>query len=142
MRMSDLVDRARAASNATGVSSPALGLERLWGGMSHAVFAPVDDPTLVVKVFTTVAREEPEREWEALVTLAGSGVAPEPVHFDAGDSAVVVMTRVVGSSLPAGDLGDEHAAVIGSVHRRVHRRPEHSAPCLALVGSGRVRVAA
>ncbi len=89
--------------------------------MSHAVFAPVNDSTLIVKVFKSVVHEEPEREWEALVAFSGSGLAPEPVHFAAGDPAVVVMTRVVGSSLLAGELGEAHAGVIGEMHRRVHR---------------------
>lgn len=89
--------------------------------MSHDVFAPLDDANLVVKVFQTADGDEPEHEWDALVALAGSGIAPEPVHFDGGEPAVVVMTRVPGSSLSAGALDAEHARVIGSVHRLVHR---------------------
>ncbi len=89
--------------------------------MTHHVFAPLDDSNLVVKVFETSSREEPEHEWDALVTLAGSGIAPEPVHFEAGDPAIVVMTRVSGSSLPAGAIGAEHAREIGRAHRLVHR---------------------
>lgn len=125
MHVTDLVSRARAAVNAGSVDPSSYGLERLPGGMSHTVFAPIDDSTLVVKVFTTVLREEPEREWEALVALSGSGVAPEPMHFDGGDSAVVVMTRMSGSSLSAGELGAGHAAAIGNIHRRVHRTRTH-----------------
>src|SRR5688500_5200325 len=124
--MCDLVERPRQAINESSISPSSLGLEPLSGGMSHAVFAPIDDSKLVVKVFTPTDRQKAEREWEALVALAGSGVAPEPVHFDATDSAVVVMTRAVGSSLLASELGEDHARVIGSVHRRVHhtgRRP-------------------
>jgi aminoglycoside phosphotransferase (APT) family kinase protein len=121
MQVIDLVGRARAAVNAGGVDLSAQGLERLSGGMSHAVFVPIDDSSLVVKVFKAADRQEPEREWEALVALAGSGIAPEPVHFDAGDPPVVVMTRMLGTSLSAGDLTAEHAGAIGSVHRRVHR---------------------
>ena len=97
--------------------------------MTHHVFAPLDDSNLVVKVFQITSRDEPEHEWDALVTLAGSGITPEPVHFDAGDPAIVVMTRVSGSPLPAGSLGAEHARQIGRVHRLVHRMvPENRRP--------------
>lgn len=113
----DLVDRARRA---VGDDPGPFGLERLSGGMSHAVFGPVDDATLVVKVFASSTRQEPEREWEALVAFGGSGVAPEAVHSDFGDPAVVVMTKVAGTSLPASSLGAEHARAIGEAHRRVH----------------------
>src|SRR6266508_3195941 len=96
------------------------------GGMTHDLFVPVDSPNLVVKVFQTARRNEPEQEWDALGTLAGSGVAPDPVHFDRSSPAVVVMTRVPGSSLQAGALRQEHAHTIGSVHRLVHATvPEH-----------------
>lgn len=125
MHLTDLVSSARAAVNGGSVHPSAYGLERLPGGMSHTVFAPIDDSTLVVKVFATVVREEPEREWEALVALSGSGIAPEPIHFEVGDSAVVVMTRMSGSSLSAGELGAGHAAAIGNIHRRVHRTGTH-----------------
>ena len=120
MPFGDLLGKARAAI--AGSADPAQhGLTRMAGGMTHHVFAPLDDSNLVVKVFQTTSRDEPEHEWDALVTLAGSGIAPEPVHFDAGDPAVVVMTRVSGSSLPAGSIGAEHARQIGRVHRLVHR---------------------
>lgn len=119
--MKDLVDRARAAVFADDVRLPRLGLQRMSGGMSHAVFTPVDDSGLVVKVFTSALREEPEREWEALVALADSGIAPQPVHFDDREAAVVVMTRVVGSALPAAALREKHALALGNAHRRVHR---------------------
>jgi aminoglycoside phosphotransferase (APT) family kinase protein len=83
----------------------------------------------VVKVFQTAGRNEPEQEWDALETLAGSGIAPDPVHFDRSSPAVVVMTRASGSSLPAGALGQEHAQAIGSVHRLVHATvPEYRRP--------------
>jgi hypothetical protein len=121
VRLGDLIGRARAAAAAAGVDPAAHGLARLSGGMSHDVFAPVDDPNLVLKVFRTADHDEPEREWDALVALAGSGLAPEPVHFDVGDPAIVVMTRVGGSPLPSGALGAGHAHVIGTVHRLVHR---------------------
>jgi hypothetical protein len=121
MRFGDLVSKARAAVSAAG-GDPALhGLTRLAGGMTHHVFAPLDDTNLVVKVFQTTSRDEPEHEWDALVTLAGSGIAPEPVHYDAGDPAIVVMTRVSGQSLSAGAIGAEHAREIGRVHCLVHR---------------------
>jgi hypothetical protein len=121
MHFGDLLGRARAAT-AAGTADPALhGLARLAGGMTHHVFAPLDDSNLVVKVFHTTSRDEPKHEWDALVTLTGSGITPEPVHFDAGDPTIVVMTRVSGSSLPAGSLGAEHAREIGLVHRLVHR---------------------
>jgi aminoglycoside phosphotransferase (APT) family kinase protein len=121
MRFGDLVGGARAAIAAPSSDPAVHGLARLSGGMSHDVFAPIDDANLVVKVFRTAAVDESEHEWDALVALAGSGIAPEPVHFDAGDPAVVVMTRVPGSSLLAGALDAEDARVIGSVHRLVHR---------------------
>jgi hypothetical protein len=89
--------------------------------MTHQVFAPLDDSNLVFKVFQATKGDEPHREWDALVALAGSGIAPGPVHFDPSDPAVVVMTRMVGSSLPAGEHGVEHAREIGRVHRLVHR---------------------
>jgi aminoglycoside phosphotransferase (APT) family kinase protein len=122
VRVADAVERARAATATDDASASGLGLERLQGGMSHAVFSPMEDPALVVKVFRTSVRQEPEREWEALVALAGSGVAPEPVHFDAGDPAVVVMTRVRGSSRPADELSETDAAILGRAHRQVHGR--------------------
>lgn len=124
MSVRDLVARARAALD--GSDQSGLGVDRLSGGMSHAVFVPAEDPALVVKVFTTNLRDEPSREWEALVALAGTGLAPEPVHFDDGDRAVVVMTRVAGSSLPASALDGSHAAVLGNAHRRVHRTEPRS----------------
>lgn len=121
MSAKNLVDRARAALDEGDGSLSGLGLERLAGGMSHAVFAPIEDPALVVKVFARDLYEEPAREWEALVALAGSGLAPEPVHYGAGSAAtVVVMTRVTGVSLSAGELGERHAVLLGGAHRRVH----------------------
>lgn len=135
--MTDLVARARAVASGSGLDPATHGFERLAGGMSHTVLSPIDDPALVVKVFTSAARQEPEREWEALVALSGSGIAPEPVHVDAGggagDPAVVVMTMAGGASSPASELGEEHARAIGAVHRRVHdvdpptRRPQSHA---------------
>ena len=121
MSFGDLVGRARAAVAAASADPAVHGLTRLAGGMTHHVFAPLDDPKLVVKVFQTTSRDQPDHEWDALVTLAGSGIAPEPVHFDAGDPAIVVMTRVSGSSLSAGAVGAGHAREIGRVHRLVHR---------------------
>jgi aminoglycoside phosphotransferase (APT) family kinase protein len=117
----ELIGRARAVVAAPGVDPSAHGLVRVPGGMTHDVFAPVDDPTLVVKVFRSADRDEAEREWDALVALAGSGVAPDPVRFDAGEPAIVVMARVSGSPRSAGALDAEHARVIGRVHRLVHR---------------------
>lgn len=133
MVVRDLVDRARAAVDAGDLDGRGFGFERLSGGMTHAVLAPIDAPEFVVKVFTSRNREEPSREWEALVALAGSGLAPEPVHVELGEPATVVMTRVVGSLLPAPHLGDRHAAMLGSAHRLVHgtespsrRPPSHA----------------
>lgn len=117
----DLVRSARAAVAATDTDPAVHGLARLSGGMSHDVFTPVDDAGLVVKVFQPSAREAPDREWSALVALAGSGIAPEPVHFDASGRAVVVMTRVRGSVLSADALDGDHARMIGDIHRVVHR---------------------
>jgi hypothetical protein len=70
----DLVSRARAAVSATGDDPAAHGLARLVGGMTHHVFEPLDDTNLVVKVFESNGRAEPENEWNALVTCAGTGV--------------------------------------------------------------------
>lgn len=120
MRIGELVDKARALADGRETDSAGSGFRRLTGGMSHDVFELVEDPGRVVKVFRAVG-DEPEREWDALVALSGSGVAPEPVHFEAGDLPVVVMTRVGGSSRLAEELGAEHARAIGDVHRRVHR---------------------
>lgn len=121
MRVGDLIVRARAAVAEIGVDPASHGVARLSGGMSHDVFATVDDPNLVLKVFRTADHDEPEREWDDLVALAGSGLAPEPVHLDAGDPPIVVMMRVLASPLSAGALDAGHARVIGSVHRLVHR---------------------
>jgi hypothetical protein len=93
---------------------------RLCGGMTNDVFALLDDPDRVVKGFRTPG-DAAHREWDALVALGGSGIAPEPVHLAAGDPAVVVMTRVRGSSRPADSLGADHARAIGEAHRLVHR---------------------
>jgi len=89
--------------------------------MTHHVFAPVDHPDVVVKVFQSTSRDESEREWDALLALSGCGIAPEPLHFDDGDPATVVMTRVSGSSLTAEALSPDHAHQIGRVHGLVHR---------------------
>ena len=101
--------------------------------MTHDVFFPLDNPNLVVKVFQIAGHNEPAQEWHALEALAGSGLAPDPVHFDSTSPAVVVMSRAPGASLQARELGLEHAATIGSVHRLVHatiseprRPPAHS----------------
>jgi aminoglycoside phosphotransferase (APT) family kinase protein len=120
MPFDDLVTRARAAVASAGADPAQHGLALLTGGMTHHVFLPVEDPSLVVKVFQSTDRNGPEHEWDALVALAGSRIAPDPVHLDAGDPAIVVMTRVPGSSLSADALGAEHAGMIGSVHRLVH----------------------
>jgi thiamine kinase-like enzyme len=119
MHLGELVDRGRRA--ASGGDHAALGLEPLAGGMSHHVFAPLDEPALVVKVFGPTAREKADREWEALVGLHGEGIAPEPVHLDPGDEPVVVMTRVAGTSRTATELAEQHAEILGRVHRRVHQ---------------------
>jgi hypothetical protein len=64
MRFGDLVDRAPAAV-AAGSDDPAVhGLTQLAGGMTHHVFAPLDDLNLVVKVFQTTSRDAAEHEWE------------------------------------------------------------------------------
>ena len=81
MRVGELIDRVRAAVTAVGVNPAVHGVARLSGGMSHDVFAPVDDSSLVAKVFQSADRDGAEREWDALVALAGSGLAPDPVHF-------------------------------------------------------------
>ena len=104
MRFDRLLSSARAAVESAEADPAEYGLSRLSGGMTHDLFVPVDSPNLVVKVFQTAGRNEPEREWDALETLAGSGIAPDPVHFDRSSPAVVVMTRASGSSLPAGAL--------------------------------------
>jgi aminoglycoside phosphotransferase (APT) family kinase protein len=94
--------------------------------MTHDVFVPVDSPHLVVKVFQSAGRNEPEQEWHALETLAGSGIAPDPIYFDRTSPAVVVMSRVPGLSLQAGALGQEHADTIGRVHLLVHKTVSES----------------
>lgn len=118
MLVRDLVRGARLA--VAGGDPARHGLARLSGGMSHDVFSPLDATALVAKVFEPAGGDESDHEWAALVSLAGSGIAPEPVHFDDGVCAVIVMTRVFGSSLNAGALQLEHARLIGSSHRRVH----------------------
>ena len=129
MRFDRLLSSARAAVESADADPAEYGLSRLSGGMTHELFVPVDSPNLVVKVFQSARRNEPEQEWDALRTLAGSGVAPVPVHFDRSSPAVVVMTRVPGSALQAGALEQKHAHSIGSVHRLVHATvPEHRRP--------------
>lgn len=133
--MDDVVRRAREAVAGPTVDPARFGLERLSGGMTHDVFAIDDEPSLVVKVFGAFNRTEPEREWGALVSLAGSGIAPRPVHLDRGERPVVVMERVGGLSLAADALDAAHAAAIGSSHRLVHatsREPPHEAPLSGL----------
>ena len=133
MRFDRLLSSARAAVESAGADPAEYGLSRVSGGMTHDLFVPVDSPNLVVKVFQSAGRDEPELEWDALRTFAGSGIAPDPVHFDRSSPAVIVMTRVHGSALQAGALEQEHAHAIGSVHRVVHatvpqhrRLPDHS----------------
>lgn len=121
MRIQDLIGRARTAVTEGRPDPLTHGLMRLPGGMTQDVFAPIDDSTLVVKVFRTGDHDEPEHEWGALVALAGSGIAPDPIHYDPGNPAAVVMSRVFGSSLPSGALHAEHAWRIGAAHRLVHQ---------------------
>jgi aminoglycoside phosphotransferase (APT) family kinase protein len=135
VRVHDVVRRAREAVTAPTVDPARFGLERLSGGMTHDVFATEDEPSLVVKVFSEFNRSEPEREWRALVSLAGSGIAPGPVRFDPGERPVVVMERVGGSSLAADAFDATHAAAIGGSHRLVHRtsgEPPREAPSSGL----------
>lgn len=126
MPVADLIDRSRASVHAHGHDPAVQGLARLSGGMNHGVFTPLDDPGLVVKVFRTGDEDEPEREWNALVTLTGTGLAPEPVQFAAGRPAIVVMTRLSGAPLAAAALATEHAHMIGSAHRLVHQAKPRS----------------
>lgn len=121
MRIQDLVGRARTAVSEGSPDPAAHGLIRLSGGMSHDVFAPIEETTVVVKAFRTVDHDAPEHEWSALVALAGSGIAPDPVHYDPGDPAIIVMGRVFGSSLSSDALSVEHAARIGEAHLLVHQ---------------------
>lgn len=102
--------------------------------MTHDVFSVHEEPSLVVKVFRTSNGGEPVREWEALLSLAGSGVTPGPVHFDLGEPPVVVMERVRGSSLTADALEASHAAAIGRAHRLVHGTRQSAAGDISLSG--------
>lgn len=124
MAFHDLIGRARAATVTVGAGGdPTVhGLASLAGGMTHAVFAPVDDEGVVVKVFDATARgaSSAKREWDALGALRGSGVAAEPLHFEAGAVPIVVMTRVGGAARPAVALDVGHAGVLGNAHRLVH----------------------
>ena len=79
-----------------------------------------EDATAVVKVFRAIDHDAPEQEWRALVALAGFGIAPDPIHFDPGERPIVVMSRVLGSSLPSRALRVEHAERIAVAHRIVH----------------------
>lgn len=123
MSLDDLVGRARAAAADTTRDPGQQGLLRLSGGMTHQVFAPEDDSSLVVKVFTGPGRRAADNEWDALTALAGSGVAPGPVRFDRDPRPVVVMEHVHGSSLAGGALGPGHASAIGHAHRLVQAAP-------------------
>ena len=113
----DLIRRARLAVAGKG----AVDLTRLSGGMSHDLFVTDDRAGVVVKVFRTSADHEPEREWDALQALAGSGLAPEPIHFDRSGAPVIVMTFVPGAPKAGRELRLDDAHRIGAAHRAVHR---------------------
>jgi hypothetical protein len=121
MRIMDLVGHARTVAAERSTEPEAHGLMRLSGGMNHDVFAPIDDSVLVAKAFRAGESGAAEREWGALVGLAGTGIAPDPILYNPGDPSIVVMSRVSGSSLSGGALGAEHAWRIGAAHRLVHQ---------------------
>src|SRR5687768_1672669 len=125
MPFDDLIRVARLAVQLGG--DPAeLGLHRLAGGMSHDVFSPVDDPSVVAKVFSqATAADAAAREWTALVALAGAraGLAPGPLEFDGGTDGgdpVVVMAKVAGEAVTGDELRMQHVEAIGAAHRSVH----------------------
>ena len=122
MDHAELIRAARRVA-AEDVDPHAEGLDRLTGGMSQDVFSPIDDPSVVAKVFDAAGVEAAEREWAALVAIAdaGGGLAPTPLRLAReGGNPVVVMTRVAGAPLPGHALHVGHAEAIGAAHRRVH----------------------
>lgn len=129
MRIEDLSGTVRRLAVDKTLDPASHGLARLSGGMNHDLFATIEETPLVVKAFRPGANEAAKREWDALVTLAGSGIAPEPIRFDPGTPSIVVMSHVTGSSLPATALGVDHAWRIGEAHKLVHRaEPPSSGP--------------
>ena len=126
----DLVRAVRRVVGSPGCDPATHGLVRLEGGMSHDVFAPVDDAAVVAKAFTPETSDAASREWAALVALAGRGLAPEPVHLDRAGDPVVVMSRLAGVSLPVEALGTEHAERLAAAHRTVHGLVVDGAPPL------------
>ena len=81
---------------------------------THHVFV-VDG--LVVKLFTSHPRHEPEREWEGLGVAAEVGVGPRAVLFDDdAELPAVVMTRVAGSPRQARLLSPQNLLAIGRAH--------------------------
>jgi hypothetical protein len=119
-QIDDLVRRARAATSSPVGDPERFGLVRLDGGMTHDVFVPEADASVVLKVFRGGEDGTQSRnEWDALVALAGSGIAPRPVHFAHGDRPVVVMERALGSSVRDSAMAAGHASALGGAHRRV-----------------------
>jgi thiamine kinase-like enzyme len=100
----------------------ATGFERLTGGISHDVFRyAADGGELVLKVYRSFARDEHLREWDALRSLSGSDLAPEPLHLDPeGNPPVLVMTHLAGETKNPLDWSAEHIELVGRAHRAVH----------------------
>lgn len=123
VRVADLVLRARTAASSVQPDLEKFGLIRLSGGMTHDVYVPIDEPSIVVKVFGASDAGPAECEWDALTVLGGTGLAPRPIRYEAGELPSVVMERVPGSLLAADALDAGHAAAIGEAHRLVHDAP-------------------
>jgi aminoglycoside phosphotransferase (APT) family kinase protein len=98
------------------------GFQRLTGGISHDVFrCAADGDELVLKVYRSFGRDEPLREWDALRSLSGTGLAPEPILLDLkGDAPVLVMTDLAGETRDPLEWSGEHIELVGRAHRAVH----------------------
>jgi aminoglycoside phosphotransferase (APT) family kinase protein len=73
------------------------------------------DGDVVRKRYTRTDRDEPEREWAALLLLheLAPGLAPEPLAFES-DPPVVVMSRVPGVHLESPLSPDQLAATVAA----------------------------
>ena len=79
----------------------------------------------VVKRFRAWDRGEHEREWRALLLLAehAAGLAPSPIRARLHDDPpTVVMSRVDGTPLRGGRLGEAQVTALARAVDTLHRR--------------------
>jgi aminoglycoside phosphotransferase (APT) family kinase protein len=141
--MGGLIASARQAVRGDG---PACGLEPLRGGLTHDVFKADDGgQRVVIKVYRSWQRGEPDREWQALWALTELGLAPRPVFFSPAvgtEPPVIVMGLVAGQSRDAAEIGVEDLAAVVTAHRALHRLPvntTHQPQADPLTVLGRIR---